>query len=1067
MTGAGNQVAPNTSGKEVNIAVVVRARPLNTREIAHNSKSAVRINTSANVIEVSQQNRQQAKTYFFDKVFDENTSQECFYKQVVSPVVKDFLDGFNCTLFAYGQTGTGKTYTMIGDQSHFTGDRRVKYVDFSTIPHAGMIPRVSNEIFSMLDSQNADYQVRVSHMEVYCEEIYDLLKDSSDEREALKIFEERSSYGATPKNHRADDPKELRDPTALPSTNLPQPGDKAGGRLVILGLEEVLVKSAGEIMSLLIKSTENRRVAETKMNSSSSRSHSIFTICLIVKETSPSSNNNTDIDVIRISKLNLVDLAGSESAGKSGASGDRQQEASKINKSLLTLGRVINALTETKQHIPYRESKLTRLLQDSLGGRTKTCIIATITTADLALDETTNTLEYMSRAKKIKNLPEVTTKISGKSVLKEYSLEIKRLRELLSAQKDAQGGIFLTVENYDEMNEAARNNKAQITELEARIQQITKEMERVTALLISGEQKVEKLKVALNKTVEKVNELHEEKCRLYEKIVLGRDKEKINAAQLDNLKANGASFMLENVFGLESLRCLIDKSGISSAIVEVEKTVSACKTELLQFSKALAQSLEDHKKNLDGGLEKLLEKLMVPVLKSSAEMLGTSIPGLLETDLLGKLSTEMKNQLIEEAGQVISSLIIDPQARLLQKLTDESVTSLALLDNLSSALDKSSSSTQSLFQDILQQIQTFVEKEMAFLSGLDSFMTDKMHSCTQKLVHSLDEQLQAAHKRVLSEFTEDLKSSAQEMRDGLIDQCNTQKNQLDGLVDTTNIWRATDLPAVAERYSDMGRQLTKIRSSVGLSCAGIPSYMESLKNTAPKYTDLLAQSFDKRVADAVAMPIIKSTKQLMQIGETLMDMMDAFAVQLGSVSNTSHATLVERTAQLSHTYIQEGVVDKLLAGAVLDSTIRNSAPAISLLTADLEKEDSSGGSKDATESTFSMVTNMTVCSISDLISRFEASVASAFSTLISSFHLTPVIQPSRPALQTPAVVTPNIRPIPLAQTHTEFVYGVTTPSVSLTKSASNQEPLSVTQGFSKSDNPTPTKAPQDAPSPQK
>lgn len=138
------------------------------------------------------------------------------------------------------------------------------------------------------------------------------------------------------------------------------------------------------------------------MNSSSSRSHSIFTICLIVKETAPSSNNNTDIDVIRISKLNLVDLAGSESAGKSGASGDRQQEASKINKSLLTLGRVINALTETKQHIPYRESKLTRLLQDSLGGRTKTCIIATITTADLALDETTNTLEYMSRAKKIK-----------------------------------------------------------------------------------------------------------------------------------------------------------------------------------------------------------------------------------------------------------------------------------------------------------------------------------------------------------------------------------------------------------------------------------------------------------------------------------------------------------------------------------------------------------------------------------------------------------------------------------------------------------------------------------------
>lgn len=123
------------------------------------------------------------------------------------------------------------------------------------------------------------------------------------------------------------------------------------------------------------------------------------------------------------------------------------------------------------------------------------------------------------------------------------------------------------------MNEAARVNKAQIADLEARIQQATKEMERVTALLVSGEQKVEKLKLALNKTVEKVNELHEEKCRLYEKIVLGRDKEKINAAQLDHLRANGASLILENVFGLDSLRHMIDKSGISSAIIEIENRI--------------------------------------------------------------------------------------------------------------------------------------------------------------------------------------------------------------------------------------------------------------------------------------------------------------------------------------------------------------------------------------------------------------------------------------------------------------------------------------------------------------
>lgn len=1061
MTSTGNQAAPNSSGKEVNITVVVRARPLNPREIANNSKSAVRINTSANVIEINQQNRQQAKTYFFDKVFNEATSQEIFYKQVVSPVVKDFLDGFNCTLFAYGQTGTGKTYTMIGDHSHFTGDRRTKYVDFSTIPHAGMIPRVSNEIFSVLDSQNADYQVRVSHMEVYCEEIYDLLKDSSDEREALKLFEERSSYGITPKGHRSE---ELKDPTALPSTNVLQPCDKSGGRLVILGLEEVLVKSPGEIMSLLIKSTDNRRVAETKMNSSSSRSHSIFTICLIVKETVPSSNNATDIDVLRISKLNLVDLAGSESASKSGASGDRQQEASKINKSLLTLGRVINALTETKQHIPYRESKLTRLLQDSLGGRTKTCIIATITTSDLALDETTNTLEYMSRAKKIKNLPEVTTKISGKSVLKEYSLEIKRLRELLSAQKDAQGGIFLTIENYDEMNEAARTNKAQIAELESRIQQSTKEMEKLTVLLLSGEKKVEKLKLALDKTVEKVNELHKEKCKLYEKIVLGRDKEAINSTQLDNLKATGSSYILENVFESNSLRYIIDKSGISSAIVELEKTISVCKTELSLFSKAFSQTLEEHKTNLDSGLEKLLEKLVRPIIESAADMLSTSIPGLLHTDLLGKLSSDMKNNLTEDVRQTITSLLIDPQIKLLHKLEEEGATSLSLLDNLSCALTKSSDVTQSLFQDILTQIEAFAQQELMFLSGLDSFITQEVQCRTQKLAAKLEEQLQAAHKKVLSEFTEELKSNTRELTDDFTKRCNAQVGQVNMLTGATNTLKNTSLPTLLDKYTDIIRQIDKLRSSIHISHAAIPGQVESIKTAASAYEESLDQSFSKRIVEAITVPITKSTTQLAQIGETLVDMTDAFAVQLGSVSNTSHATLVEKTAQISNTYIQEGIVGKLLSEVALDSTIRNSSPTISLLLSDLEK-DCPSNSNGTSNHVFSMVTNMTVCSISDLISRFEASVASAFSTLISGFHLTPVIPTSTSTLQTPALTTPNVRPIHLAQTHTEFVYGVVTPST--TKSSSNQESPTLTQRIDKSDNPTPTKVTSNTASPLK
>jgi len=170
------------------------------------------------------------------------------------------------------------------------------------------------------------------------------------------------------------------------------------------------------------------------MNEHSSRSHSIFTIQLIQKNSEINAQTNQEFEFIKISKLSFVDLAGSESISKSGveAQSIRQQEASKINKSLLTLGRVINQLVENSAgHIPYRESKLTRLLQDSLGGKTKTCIIACISIADFNVDETVNTLEYMTRAKKIKNMPELTQRVNSKTILKEYSVELKRLQELL------------------------------------------------------------------------------------------------------------------------------------------------------------------------------------------------------------------------------------------------------------------------------------------------------------------------------------------------------------------------------------------------------------------------------------------------------------------------------------------------------------------------------------------------------------------------------------------------------------------------------------------------------------
>merc|ERR1712142_1249783 len=206
------------------------------------------------------------------------------------------------------------------------------------------------------------------------------------------------------------------------------------GSVIIQGLEEVQVHSKREVYQILEKGSDKRKTAETLMNAHSSRSHTVFTVTVHIKEASLMGE-----EVLRIGKLNLVDLAGSENVGRSGAKDARAREAGNINQSLLTLGRVISCLVERAPHIPYRESKLTRLLQDSLGGRTKTSIIATISPAGINLEETLSTLDYAHRAKNITNKPEVNQKLSKKAVLKEYTEEIERLRKDLLNLREKNG----------------------------------------------------------------------------------------------------------------------------------------------------------------------------------------------------------------------------------------------------------------------------------------------------------------------------------------------------------------------------------------------------------------------------------------------------------------------------------------------------------------------------------------------------------------------------------------------------------------------------------------------------
>jgi kinesin family protein 3/17 len=295
------------------------------------------------------------------------------------------LEGYNATIFAYGQTGCGKSHTMQGT----TTTRSLSLTDANAANTIGITPRSFDHIFEAIYVTNdVRYLVLVSYLEIYNEAIRDLLNC---------------------------------DGTNLALKEIPGEG------VTVQNLTTRTVHSVKECMDLLEMGTKNRIVGATQMNSESSRSHSIFTISL-----EQVSADNKEEATIKKGKLNLVDLAGSERQNKTGAVGERLKEATKINLSLSALGNVISALVDGKnKHIPYRDSKLTRLLQDSLGGNTKTLMIACISPADYNYDETLSTLRYANRAKNISNKPKINEDPKD-AMLRAYQEEIAKLKKILN-----------------------------------------------------------------------------------------------------------------------------------------------------------------------------------------------------------------------------------------------------------------------------------------------------------------------------------------------------------------------------------------------------------------------------------------------------------------------------------------------------------------------------------------------------------------------------------------------------------------------------------------------------------
>ncbi|XP_047204159.1 kinesin-like protein KIF17 isoform X3 [Girardinichthys multiradiatus] len=362
------------------VKVVVRCRPLNDRERALSSKMVLSmdVHRCQCFIKRSRTVDEPPKQFTFDGTYYINQSTEQLYNEIAYPLIEGVTEGYNGTIFAYGQTGSGKSFTMQGVSE----------------PEAqkGVIPRAFEHIFESIQcAENTKFLVRASYLEIYNEEIRDLLGNDTKQRLELKEHPERGVY--------------VRDLTMH------------------------TVHSVGECESIMEQGWRNRAVGCTLMNKESSRSHSIFTIHLEICNTDAAGQ-----DHIRAGKLNLVDLAGSERQSKTGATGERLREATKINLSLSALGNVISALVDGRsKYIPYRDSKLTRLLQDSLGGNTRTLMIACLSPADNNYEESLSTLRYANRAKSIQNRPRINEDPKD-ALLREYQEEIKKLRALISGQ---------------------------------------------------------------------------------------------------------------------------------------------------------------------------------------------------------------------------------------------------------------------------------------------------------------------------------------------------------------------------------------------------------------------------------------------------------------------------------------------------------------------------------------------------------------------------------------------------------------------------------------------------------
>eukprot|EP01134_Creolimax_fragrantissima_P002322 CFRG2322T1 len=776
---------------ESNVQVVVRCRVRNETEKKGGHTNVVKCNArNRDTVDVMCPNGLTA-TFAFDNVFGPTTTQHEVYQEIASDTLGDVLRGYDCTIFAYGQTGSGKTYTMLGEKG-LSGD-------WTLSPHAGLIPRVLNELFGALERSLKEFTVSVSFLELHNNKLLDLLV--LDDRKPPKMM-----------------------------TN-------ADGNDVMIGMEKPDVNGLSEAYKVLAQGLKKRKVASTKMNSNSSRSHTIFTVYVDITET-----NADGEEIKRNGSLNLVDLGGSENIERSGAVNARAREAGNINQDLVHLGTVIRNLVEGGRPL-YRGKELTRLLKNSLGGRAKTKFIATISPASSNVEETLRTLEYCFTAKNVKNRPELNATCTNRSFLDEedehlyinkYEKEIIKLRKDLHAARE-QNGVYIALDSYNEeqllMETLRKENEELHSIFDAQKKQYEDEKDILVSQLIDMEERLEsqgcemrkqdfimkqrqlaeqklfdeasQLRATVTYMTEEMNKLqqHANKSARVATSNLGRAKD-LNSAvhrDCDQIKRQTDSFSRQQIDAMNEFQTLITNyideknqkyEGMSNTIRDVQIGLKAqihilCTqtSQTLQSVKTTASDIANDK--LTAHVKALAETAQSAVACMVQEVLSTLAELSTESRQV-RIQVESESNRIAEAVMFFGTTHSDQLANLNRDLDGLLSTEKQKLDEfLRTSKSKLQTDKQAIdqeFERVREEIVDHVSRSLRSSKSLTMEKMDESERMASDAVESVIggvEDIEIMYGRLLSESRKDVVAQAKTIRASCSEMGNTIHPHLD------------------------------------------------------------------------------------------------------------------------------------------------------------------------------------------------------------------------------------------------------------------------------------------------